>query len=293
MLALLKNVLHTNINHCSKNLPILYHNLVPIIYMKNIAQYVIYYSAVCFLFLSTSFSLHGCSSTSVDPTVFEITIENVSSTPSFSAQNGTPFINFFSTVFALIHSPPNFLFTRNQKDYNQGLQNLAENGDVSRLLQTLRAVENVEVIGIANEPSSGSTGILGPNQSFKLILSATSLTARLSLATSFLQGNDILVMSPDAGIRLFNDSGIPLTGDITNLFSMYDLGTEVNEPPGIGSNQVLRQGEPPEGQVSQGAREDQPVRLLSDVNDGFRYPTVPNSIRISIRVIEFGTNVGN
>jgi hypothetical protein len=261
--------------------------------MKNITRYIILYSALCFFCTSTLFSLHGCSSTSVDPTVFEITIENISSVPSFSAQNGAPVVNFFSTVFALIHTPPNFLFTRNQKDYNQGLQNLAENGDVSRLLQTLRAVENVEVIGIANEPSSGSTGILAPNQSFKLILSATSLNARLSLATSFLQGNDILVMSPDSGIRLFNDNGIPITGDINNLFSMYDLGTEVNEPPGIGSNQVPRQGEAPEGQVSQGGREDQPVRLLSEVNDGFRYPSLTNSIRISIRVIEFGSNIEN
>jgi hypothetical protein len=241
----------------------------------------------CMLILCTATS---CDRSSVDPTVFEIRIENISPVPSFTAQNGAGVVNFFSSAFAAIHLNPGFLYTQNQPDYSQGLQELAENADVSKLLQSFRAADNLEVIGLANEPSSGSIGILAPGQSFTLLLSAVSKDARLSLATCFLQGNDILLMTPEGGIRLFNDEGVPVSGDLTPFFAFYDIGTEVNEPPGIGANQVLRQGDAPMGQVSAGARESQPVRLLGDVNDGFRYPALGSSIRISIQVREFGNS---
>lgn len=232
----------------------------------------------------------SCSSSSVDPVVFEIKIENISPTPSFTAQNGTGIINAFSSAFAAIHLNGNFLYTRNQLDFGQGLQNFAENGDFSRLMQSFRAGDHIEVIGIANEPSSGSTGILAPGQSYTLLLSAVSKEARLSLATTFLQGNDIVVMSPDTGIPLFNDEGTPVSGNITSFFNFYDVGTEVNEAPGIGPNQVLRQGTAPQGQISAGAKESRPVRLLSDVNDGFSYPAINSSIRISVNVRQFGNS---
>jgi hypothetical protein len=254
--------------------------------MNTCVRKILYYLLSALLI----YPLSSCNRDSVDPTVFEIRIENISPVPSFTAQNGARIITFFSSAFAAIHFRPQFLFTQDQADYGQGLQELAENADVSKLLQSFRAASDLEVIGLANEPSSGSIGILAPGQSFTLLLSAVSKDARLSLATCFLQGNDILLMSPDTGIPLFDDNDVPLSGDITPLFSFYDIGTEVNEPPGIGANQVLRQGDPPQGQVSAGARESQPVRLLSDVNDGFTYPSVGGSIRISIRVREFGNS---
>ncbi len=246
---------------------------------KYLAKVYIIFS--CLVLLSGSIS---CGRSSEDPVVFEIKIENISPTPSF----GPGVINLFSSTFAAIHLKPNFLFTRNQKDYGQGLQDLAENGDVSKLLQSLRAERDLEVVGVANEPSSGTIGTIAPGQSFTLLLSAVNKDARLSLATCFLQGNDILVMTPDEGVPLFDNGGNPISGDITSQLSMYDIGTEVNEQPGVGPNQVLRQDVPPEGQVSAGGRESQPVRLLSDVNDGFSYPGVQSSIRISIQVRQFG-----
>lgn len=234
--------------------------------------------------------LSSCSSSSSDPTFFEVKIENVSSTPSFRAQNGSQIITIFSSAIGMIHLQPEVLFTINRPDYGQGLQDLAELGSTARLLSSFRATSGVEVIGLADEPSTGSTGILAPGQSFTLLLSATSGDARLTLSTSFLQGNDILLMTPPEGIPLFTSEGNPISGDITSQFNYYDLGTEVNEPPGIGPNQVIRQGPAPEGQVSAGAREGAPVRLLIDVNDGFDYPSVAQSVRVSLRVLQRGTN---
>jgi hypothetical protein len=244
-----------------------------------------------FFLLSIILSFTSCNRDSINPVVFEIKIENISPTPSFTAQNGNRIINVFSAVFAAIHLNPQFLYTLDDNDYGLGLQNLAENADVSKLLQSYRAVNDVEVIGVADEPSTGSLGILAPNQSFTLLLSAVSKSARLSLATSFLQGNDILVMTPDQGIPLFDENLEPLNGDITSLFQFYDLGTEVNEAPGIGPNQVIRQtGDAPLGQVSPGIPERESIVELNRVNDGFSYPELESSIRVTIRVREFGNN---
>jgi hypothetical protein len=246
--------------------------------------------ATCITSITCILLLSSCSGSSSDPTFFEVKIENVSSSPSFRAQNGAQIITIFSSAIGMIHLQPEVLFTMNRPDYGQGLQDLAELGSTSRLLSSFRATSGVEVIGLADEPSMGSSGILAPGQSFTLLLSATSGDARLSLSTSFLQGNDILLMTPSEGIPLFTPEGNPISGDVTAQLNYYDLGTEVNEAPGIGPNQVIRQGPAPEGQVSSGAREGAPVRLLSDVNDGFDYPSVTQSIRVSLSVIQRGTN---
>ncbi|HMP47991.1 MAG TPA: spondin domain-containing protein [Oligoflexia bacterium] len=212
-------------------------------------------------------------------------------TPSFTAQNGAGIITVFSSFIGMVHLQPQVLYARNIPDYKQGLQQLAENGDISTFLSSFRFASGVEVIGVATEPSSGNTGILAPGQSFTLLLSANSTDARLSLASSFLQGNDIVIATPDLGVPLFSSDGVPLTGDISDQMDLYDIGTEKNEAPGIGPNQVLRQNpKPPEGQVSAGTPENQPVKLISEVNDGFSYPRARDSIRITIKVRELGTS---
>ena len=247
---------------------------ISILSVKSIQLMTINLTAVLFIL-----SIMGCSGSSEDASIFEITFENISSTPSFRAQDGSQVVTVFSSMIGVVHTGSNIFSAVGAPDQGRGLAGLAENGEASSLNQTLRVDPNVEIIGIGDQPSTGDAGILAPGQSFKLILSTIDPGSRLSITSSFLQGNDIVVMTKPEGIPLFDANGVLTSGDITKYFDFYDVGTEVNQAPGIGSNQVIRQGEAPAGQTSQGARENSPVRVL---NDSFNYPSVSQSIRVTI-----------
>ena len=118
-----------------------------------------------------SLSSVGCSGSSEDASVFEVTFENISSSPSFRADNGSQVVTVFSSMVGVVHEGSNIFSQVGAPDQGRGLANLAENGDINILNQTLRNDPSVELIGIADEPSTGSKGILAPGQSYKLILS--------------------------------------------------------------------------------------------------------------------------
>lgn len=225
----------------------------------------------------------ACSGGGENSTVFEIKFENVSSSPSFTANNGSPVVSAFSSLVGTVHDNSKVLFTSGSLDYGQGLADLAENADVAPLVQSLRLNAHAEIVGIANDPSSGQRGILAPGEFYTLTLSTIDPTARLSMVASFLQANDVVAMTKDEGIPLFDDAGNPTTGNVTAYFDFYDVGVEVNQPPGVGSNQVIRQGTAPQGQISAGTPESKPV---SKLNDGFTYPTIGQSIRVTITTLE-------
>lgn len=99
--------------------------------------------------------------------------------------------------------------------------------------------------------------------------SATHVEDRLSFATMFVQSNDLVYAPGDEGISLFNKY-TPISGDITSTLLLWDAGTEVNEEPGFGSNQVMKQSAP-----NTGGTEHNPVEK---VNDSFTYPSVQSVI---------------
>ncbi len=98
---------------------------------------------------------------------------------------------------------------------------------------------------------------------------------KLSLASMFVQSNDLFYSPGEAGIELFDASGNPRTGDFTSELPLWDAGTEANEPPGAGLHQAPRQPAADNG----AADPDNTVRL---VNDGYTYPDVTNAIRFTL-----------
>lgn len=99
----------------------------------------------------------------------------------------------------------------------------------------------------------------------------------LSFATMFVQSNDLFYAPDAAGLRLYNTDGTAVTGDVTSMISLWDAGTEVNEEPGVGGNQAPRQSGADIGPMENGT-----VQLIANVNDGFTYPTVAETIRVTI-----------
>lgn len=124
--------------------------------------------------------------------------------------------------------------------------------------------------------NSGSTGFISPGESETITFNAGK-GHYLQLATMFVQSNDLFYAPSDMGIPLYDQEGVALTGDITDMFDLWDAGTEVNEEPGTGANQAPRQSGP-----NTGTDENGTVRLVSTVGDGFVYPSNESVINISL-----------
>ncbi|WP_141402366.1 spondin domain-containing protein [Sediminicola luteus] len=97
----------------------------------------------------------------------------------------------------------------------------------------------------------------------------------LSFATMFVQSNDLFFAPDENGLRLYDDNGNALTGDVTDMIDLWDAGTEVNEEPGVGANQAPRQSD-----ANTGTTENGTVELIANVNDGYTYPAVNETIKV-------------
>ncbi len=69
----------------------------------------------------------------------------------------------------------------------------------------------------------------------------------LTFATMLVQTNDWFFGPGLAGIPLYDDSGNPHTGDVTDYVYLWDAGTEVDQPVGEGPDQAPRQPGPDTG----------------------------------------------
>ena len=89
--------------------------------------------------------------------------------------------------------------------------------------------------------------------------------ARLSFATMMVHSNDFFYAPGPEGIALWEGHD-QLTGDITDQIMLWDAGTEINQEPGVGADQPVRQSGP-----DTGADDPNPlVRLAED-----EYGTLP------------------
>lgn len=99
----------------------------------------------------------------------------------------------------------------------------------------------------------------------------------LTFATMLAATNDLFFGPSDEGIVLFDEDENPVTGDVSSQIYLWDAGTEVNEEPAIGPNTVTNQTGPDTGMDENGN-----VRRITDVNDGFTYPSTQSIIRVTI-----------
>lgn len=169
---------------------------------------------------------------------------------------------------------PKVLFAEGDPDFGDGLEGLAEDGAVADLAAALDGRAGITTSGLFNTPDGAAgPGPVFPGQSYSFEVTATRRD-RLHLATMYVQSNDLFFAPSEEGIDLFRGRR-PLSGDITQYFELWDAGTEVNEIPGIGSNQAPRQAGPDTG-------EDEVHGTVINPNDGFSYPSVGEVIRVTI-----------
>lgn len=177
----------------------------------------------------------------------------------------------------LVHAATNPFFTEGTQDYGDGLEAIAEDGNVTPLSTNLPNLQGAMAGGVFNMPEGSSTaGPLLPGSKYVFTVDGFA-GENLSFVSMLAATNDVFFGTPASGIPLYDVNGNPLSGDITSQISLWDAGTEVNEQPGVGPNTVTNQLA-----ANTGENEAEGVSLLADVNDGFSYPTVNSVLKITV-----------
>lgn len=222
-------------------------------------------------------------------TTFIVRVENVSRRETLRLPDGgTVSVPLSAGVWA-VHVGDNPIVTAGAIESGLGLKGLAEAGLAAPFAANLKTVRNVRSAGVFDEPKGHRRGMpkgdvdrataskmLQPGQHFEFAVVAHR-GERLSLAMMLAQSNDGIVATKQTGLDLFDASGRPVSGDLTPQLALWDAGTEINEPPGAGRNQGLRQGAPHAGDP-----ERRPVRPLAEAEYGQAWPSVDRLVKLTI-----------
>ena len=176
-----------------------------------------------------------------------------------------------------VHSGGTPLFNNNSPAPENSLEALAEDGLLEGLLTSLGNNPSLSSYGSFNIPDGASVPAgakQGDTYSFRFRAKSDQ---RLSFATMMAESNDLFFAPPDTGARLFDAGGQPNLGDLTGQIDLWDAGTELNELPGAGPNQATRQAD-----HNTGPSENSVVQPVSNTGDGFTYPEVGATVRVTL-----------
>jgi hypothetical protein len=151
------------------------------------------------------------------------------------------FLTNLSPVFWASHSEAWTLFTE-KISASAGLARMVEDGILTDL-QTEHAT--AAGVGIASAEADKA----GPGESYTFDVTASIQNPLLTFAIGLSECNDAFVALPPSGIGLFDDTGllrsaVEIADEINRRLIVWDAGSERNEPPGVGPNQVSRQSGP-------------------------------------------------
>lgn len=212
------------------------------------------------------------SSNGMMATPFTVRVENVGTEESLQTSEG-PVPMVLAPVAYAVHGEDVSLFTEGDAA-SDGLEMLAEDGGPTGLVEEISM--SVDKAGAAAVPEGGDEpSPIGPGGAYTFTVEAHA-GQRLSLATMFVQSNDLFYAPEPSGIPLF-DGEEPVDGDVTDRLLLWDAGTEVNEEPGTGPNQAPRQSGPNTGPDEEGT-----VRRIGDVDDGYDYPDTASVVRLTV-----------
>jgi len=182
---------------------------------------------------------------------FKVRIENISSPEGQTSAGGTRWPFALSPGLYVVDEKGLKLFKEGARA-TAGLEGQAEDGNPSGLVRGLEAMRHDAALhGVFNTPEGAAApGPIGPGGAYEFTLSAAT-GMKLTLVTMFGQSNDYFYATRRP-VELFDAAGVPLSGDITSRFALYDAGTEVNQEPGVGSDQAPRQKAPNTGAAEGG-----------------------------------------
>ena len=205
---------------------------------------------------------------------FLVRIENVSTEDTLSPSDGNSGVVPLSPGVWALHVDSGPLFTNGESDRADGLEAIAEDGSPGDLATALGVQSGIEASATFDTPvDADAAGPIGPGGAYEFAIIA-SPGANLSFATMFVPSNDLFFAPGEGGIAFFDAEGDPISGDVTSQITLWDAGTEVNQEPGVGADQVQRQAA-----ANTGADEGGVVRPVADE---FTYPAVADVILVTI-----------
>lgn len=208
------------------------------------------------------------------PTKFTVRIENITKPEAFTATNGVKWSLAYSPGLAVIHTGKAPIFTAGEKDRGKGLEAQSEDGDPSMLAESLQGSKGIKSVTVFNTPvGANSPGPITPGAAYEVVVSAVP-GDRLSLTLMMGQSNDWFYAPAEGGIELFKN-GKAISGDLTSEIVLWDAGTEVDQEPGIGSDQGPRQKGPNTGKAENG--------VVKKVQDGKSYAQASSVMRVTIK----------
>jgi hypothetical protein len=235
-------------------------------------QKFIIFSAIVLLASVSSGLAFGGGKRVPKKATFKIRVENIADANGIAANDGSKYPFALSPGFFIVSNKNSQIFETGKKAGKQ-LEAQAEDGNPELFLKKYFSRVGSLYTGIFNKPigkDMASPIFSGGTFEFEIYAEEGM---KLNLALMYGQSND-LFYAPDKSIDLFDANGNALNGDVTDLFKLWDAGTEVNEAPGLGADQGPRQKGP-----NTGAAENGVVKLVSD---GFTYPDTENVLRVTI-----------
>ncbi len=254
-------------------------------------------------------SMAGAQATSrggaeASTTRFAVRVENVSTRTTLKLAKGGALDMPLSPGVWAVHTGGNPLLTPGKPDAGLGLKGLAEAGMAPEFAANLARVPSVRSHGVLDKPmmrratmgamandmgAKSASSAMVPSPDGPMLMSGTQVDIiidarpgdQLSLAFMLGHSNDGIIGTGAAGIALFDANGRPVSGDVTSTIGLWDAGTEVNEEPGVGRNQGMRQGAP-----SAGDPERRPVRAMSEAEFGVRWPAARRMLRVTIAPVK-------
>jgi len=175
-------------------------------------------------------------------TKFTVRVENISNAEGMTASNGQKFPFALSPGMFVLSDKNAALFTEGKPARKNGLEMQAEDGDPSGLVASLVAMHHSSNLhGVFNTPVGAmAAGPIRPGDSYEFTVTAAP-GMKFFMAQMFGQSNDWFYSPGANGISLFDAKGMPVSGDVTDQFYLWDAGTEKDEEIGIGPNQGPRQ----------------------------------------------------
>lgn len=230
-------------------------------------------------------------------TRFAVRVENVSARTTLKLAKGGALDMPLSLGVWAVHTGGNPMLTPGKLDAGLGLKGLAEAGMAKAFAANLARVPGVRSHGVLDKPMMPAAGMgakstsaaMVPSPDGSMLMAGTQvdfiIEARpgdqLSLAFMLGHSNDGIIGTGATGIALFDASARPVAGDVTSAIGLWDAGTEVNEEPGVGRNQGMRQGAP-----SAGDPERRPVRAMSEAEFGRQWPAANRMLRVTITPVK-------
>lgn len=204
---------------------------------------------------------------------FILRIHNAGTENGMTYADGTTDAPALSWGVWVLHRGPSPLFVPGQPAGENGLEDLAEDGNPFVFDETLPRRDDVKAYGVLKARPVDGLATIYPGMLFRALLDAEP-GDRLSFAIMFEQTNDGFYAFPPEGIALFDDAGQPVSADLTGQVVLWDAGTEINQPLGNGADNGINQSGPNVGPDENGV-----VQLTG--NDA-AYPPVASVIRVTI-----------